>query len=229
MDTLAASGEKKGRSVAKNSGRARILEKAYELVMVQGFAATSIDMILEASGVKKGTFFYHFKSKAELAASLANIYIDQGNSFFSSIIRDAQAEEPHPVRMLLLFIERLAASYETKNTAPGCLFASFSYDQHTEEMAQLMDEQMTKWKRYYSRFFKRAVDYCGLEGQVNPDYLASYFVSTTQGAFIVGRINRDPQEVAVQLRMFKHYVSLLFGEVPAPSRSNAGTASLALA
>ena len=45
----------------------KILDAAEALVLDHGYGATSIDQILEKTGITKGAFFYHFKSKAALA------------------------------------------------------------------------------------------------------------------------------------------------------------------
>jgi TetR/AcrR family transcriptional repressor of nem operon len=57
----------KERSVARNGARTRtaIMDAAQGLILQQGFAATSIDEIIERTGVTKGAFFYHFKSKSD--------------------------------------------------------------------------------------------------------------------------------------------------------------------
>ncbi|HSM41020.1 MAG TPA: TetR family transcriptional regulator, partial [Afifellaceae bacterium] len=50
--------------------RERLLAATKKLVMSKGFAGTSIDDVLNATELTKGAFFYHFKSKADLADQL---------------------------------------------------------------------------------------------------------------------------------------------------------------
>lgn len=52
------------------SSRDALLEKARELVLEQGLAATSVDEICAAAGVTKGCFFHYFESKDALAEAL---------------------------------------------------------------------------------------------------------------------------------------------------------------
>jgi len=47
--------------------RAKLVQTASELIRRKGFIATRIDDICEVSGVTKGAFFHHFKTKEELA------------------------------------------------------------------------------------------------------------------------------------------------------------------
>ena len=52
--------------------RERLLRAAKGLVMSKGFAGTSIDDVLKATGLTKGAFFHHFRSKADLGACCMN-------------------------------------------------------------------------------------------------------------------------------------------------------------
>ncbi len=54
---------KKGR---RKDARAHLVSDARELILTQGYSATSVDMINERSGLSKGTFYHYFKSKSQL-------------------------------------------------------------------------------------------------------------------------------------------------------------------
>ncbi len=45
--------------------------------MAHGFAATSVDVIQEAAGISRGTFFYHFPSKDALTRAFIERYARQ--------------------------------------------------------------------------------------------------------------------------------------------------------
>src|ERR1044071_5823658 len=49
-----------------------ILGKAFELIYVNGYQATSIDDIIATTKVTKGAFFYHFKNKDEMGLAVIN-------------------------------------------------------------------------------------------------------------------------------------------------------------
>ncbi|MEE9181371.1 MAG: TetR/AcrR family transcriptional regulator, partial [candidate division NC10 bacterium] len=61
METQAAKGA---------TTKEEILQTACRLVYRQGFNNTSLDDILRESGVGKGNFYYHFKSKDELGYAI---------------------------------------------------------------------------------------------------------------------------------------------------------------
>lgn len=52
--------------------RAEILDIAGRLFAERGFAATSVDAIVQATGVAKGTFYYHFRTKEDVLEALVD-------------------------------------------------------------------------------------------------------------------------------------------------------------
>ncbi len=55
-----------------NERKQFVLEKAHQLFMEKGFQATSIQDILDSSGISKGTFYNYFSSKSELFMAVFN-------------------------------------------------------------------------------------------------------------------------------------------------------------
>jgi len=62
-----------------NNRKKHVLNKAHELFIEKGFQATSIQEILDSSGISKGTFYNYFSSKNELLISIfKEIYSELG-------------------------------------------------------------------------------------------------------------------------------------------------------
>ncbi|WP_449537379.1 TetR/AcrR family transcriptional regulator [Ferdinandcohnia sp. Marseille-Q9671] len=55
-----------------NERKQHVLSKAHQLFMEKGFQATSIQDILDYSGISKGTFYNYFSSKSELFKAVFN-------------------------------------------------------------------------------------------------------------------------------------------------------------
>ena len=83
--------------------RTRILDAAERLVERNGFAATSVDLILEASGSSKGAFFHHFDSKRALARALVERYVDADLVLLREGVA-AVADVADPVEKVLGFL-----------------------------------------------------------------------------------------------------------------------------
>ena len=87
--------------------RALLLDAAAKVIGEKGYSGATVDEIVEVAGVSKGTAFYHFKNKAEIAASMLEDGIGQLTDEFRSII-DAAPDGPHALEgMINAFATRI--------------------------------------------------------------------------------------------------------------------------
>src|SRR3546814_17251908 len=60
--------------------RERIMDIAEESMLHKGFSATSIEELVEAAGITKSGFFYHFTDKNELARAIVSRFVERDNA-----------------------------------------------------------------------------------------------------------------------------------------------------
>lgn len=84
--------------------RNRIMDVAQAMVLNVGLAGTSVEKVIEGASVTKGTFFYHFKTKHDLAASLIERYADQDERHFADAMLKAEQLARDPLQQLLIFV-----------------------------------------------------------------------------------------------------------------------------
>ncbi len=70
--------------------RQEFLDAAQKLFYEQGYEQTSVNTIIKAVGVSKGTFYHYFKSKEDLLNALAERVARQGLEQLHSIVEDPQ-------------------------------------------------------------------------------------------------------------------------------------------
>ena len=83
--------------------RQRILDAAEKLVIENGFAATSVDRVLESSATSKGAFFHHFPSKIDLGRAFVDRYAAADIAHLEQAL-DATAHVDDPVERALAFV-----------------------------------------------------------------------------------------------------------------------------
>lgn len=66
--------------------KAKLIEESLSLFEKRGFAETSIQDIVDACGVTKGSFYYYFKSKTELLFDIQLDYTNDVLAVFDRII-----------------------------------------------------------------------------------------------------------------------------------------------
>ena len=84
--------------------RAQIVEAGLVLLAERPPEALTVDTIVEAAGVAKGTFYYHFQSIEELVAAVGAKLADS----FDELLAPSRLDEPDPiVRMSFAFTKFL--------------------------------------------------------------------------------------------------------------------------
>ncbi len=70
--------------------RTEILDTAQHLFYTKGYENTTIQNIIDAIGIAKGTFYHHFNSKEELLNALIARLMDQSLTILEPILADEQ-------------------------------------------------------------------------------------------------------------------------------------------
>ena len=100
----------------KHLTKEKILNTAAEIVQHKGFKNTSIQDILKASGVPKGSFYYYFDSKEDFGLQLIDYYYD----FFSVMVEEfLGAEQDPPLQRLRRFFDNVVTYFEEKDFKGG--------------------------------------------------------------------------------------------------------------
>ncbi len=191
---------------AQASTADRILDAALPLMLQEGYHGVSVDSIISRSGISKGSFFYHFKSKEVLAERLLTRFFEEKGRTIRSLMAEIEAENLAPLATLLKFVDHLPQRYRNEQCNPGCLMAAFSY-QLINEMPTLRtycQDIMSGWSSYFQPYFKRAL-HCD---DTLADELARMMFCQLEGAFVVERIEGH-HELDTQFRHFGHYLRLL--------------------
>src|SRR5690242_11437161 len=83
--------------------RQSIIEQAAPIFNVRGYAGTSMDAIVEATGLSKGGIFNHFGNKDTLALAAFDYSVDQMRERFRSLVAGKRTTHTRLQAMMLLF------------------------------------------------------------------------------------------------------------------------------
>jgi TetR/AcrR family transcriptional regulator, transcriptional repressor for nem operon len=195
------------------STRERILEVAHDMVLGQGYAATSLDQILARAGVTKGAFFHHFKSKEELARALLARYLDTEQQVFEMTLRRAEKLVADPLQQVLLTLALLEELFAGLSEPPGCLVAAYLYQNELMTPAAITDSRaaFVIWRRELADKLRAAARLHA--PRLEPDFeaIGDMLNTVVEGGMIVSKLFDDPKIIARQIRQLRTYIELLFG------------------
>lgn len=197
--------------------RTRILDAAQTEILGKGFAATSVDDIQKAADISRGTFFYHFPTKDDLAKALIQRYAEADHTLVEAFKERAEKLASDPLQQALIFValhEELMDDVSPEEA--GCLFASFSYEAGVLDTAteSLVLESIEHWRRVLGGKIEEAMKrHPFVVSDVDPYLLADVAYGVLQGAFILRRSLDDAGLMARHIREFRRYLELLSGVV----------------
>jgi len=193
----------------------KILDAAEALVLDHGYGATSIDQILEKTGITKGAFFYHFKSKSELAQALVARYIKRDDELLYSLVDKAEKLSRDPLQQILIFIGLLIEVFEGIEQPPGCVVASFVYqfEEFNVDTKSAVIKGFDEWHLVLDEKFCMALDKYPARIEVQAATLVDTLLSVFEGGLIVARMVSDANVMVKQLTQYKNYIELLFDQV----------------
>jgi len=157
-----------------------------------GFNGTTVDSILDASGVPKGSFYHHFRSKDAFAEEVISRYMsvqtERIESWFS------KACEIGTPAVVSGWFRELADELIESNYVVSCLVGKMSYELGTVDrrFRAHLSSDLNLWKD----------ELCGLleQGQSRGDIridksaatLADTVLAMLQGAFIIALASHEP-------------------------------------
>src|ERR1700679_1790657 len=173
----------------------RLKKAAMALMWEESYGSVTIDQICQRADVKKGSFYYFFKSKAELAvAALEKLWTDEwqpnlDRAFSSSI--DPRA------RFTGYFDTIYQSQLETKKKygkVLGCAVCSVGSEVSTQEVdvAGAVRAMMAKKLKYYESSIRDALAQ-GVIEPCDPTQEALALLGLLQGLISQARIMNDPE------------------------------------
>lgn len=202
--------------MAKSKGeetRERILETAEGLILKSGYAGMAIDDLLKATGLTKGAFFHHFKSKADLAKNVLERYAQNDMDLFQELSERADRLSDDPLERVIIFL-RLFNEYldGLGMPFPGCIFASYTYErQHFGvDIRDYIGKSLDAWCALYEEKLQALIDIRPPGDPVTARELAEMITSIIEGGFIMANAKDDPAWTQRQCDQFQRYIRLLF-------------------
>ena len=204
-------------SAAKTKGertRERLLDVAYEAIVQKGFAATSVEELVEAAGITKSGFFYHFKDKNDLARQLFERFLAEDEGIVATLADRARELSDDPLQSLLIFLNLYAQMMDDMETLhPGCMVATVTYQERLfdADMKQMNVDYLMRMRGRFRTWFDEIVQTNPPRSEVDLDALSDQLTVIVEGAIIYAKALRDLGLMGKQTRLFRNHVKLLFG------------------
>jgi TetR/AcrR family transcriptional regulator, transcriptional repressor for nem operon len=169
--------------------RNAILDAAARVINVRGFSHTSVEDLIEATGLSGKSHFYHyFRSKQALGIAVIDRQFERFTERGLAILSEPMIE---PVDRLALFIDTLVALQRDREGGTGSPFGNLAgelADSH-EEFRRRLDDVFARWTDQLDALLREAGPI--LRDDVDTMRLARFIVASLEGGMLMTRVTRD--------------------------------------
>ena len=186
----------------------RLMEAAMDLMWLNGYGAASVDAICEQAGAKKGSFYYFFKSKSELAAAALEADWNEKKAQMDSIFSPTIPPLERLDHYFDFVHSRLAELHKKCGSILGCPYVSVGSEVSTQDpiVRETIDRIMDRKMKYFISAVRDAAAQ-GLIDAPNPEAKARALFACYQGTVAQARIQNDIE----LLREFKDVARTVLG------------------
>ena len=143
---------------ASRSAKNRIIDAAWALFREKGYAATTVDDIIEKSNTSKGSFYHYFAAKDALLATLC-IILDQEYSRFEETI----GEDENRYQLLLRM------NYEIHSFMRDSMDKDLLAHQYSSQLISVADRNLLDNNRTYYKVLRRLIQEGQERGEIIDD------------------------------------------------------------
>lgn len=184
------------------------MDAAMDLMWQNSYSAASVDAICERAGAKKGSFYYFFKSKSELAAAALEADWHKKKAEMDSMFSPTVPPLERLDRYFDFVHDRLAQLQKKCGSILGCPFVSVGSEVSTQD--QTVREAIDRIMDRKLQFFVSAVRDAAAEKLIvapDPEAKAKALFACYQGTVAQARIQNDID----LLRQFKQVARDVLG------------------
>ncbi|MCP2262364.1 transcriptional regulator, TetR family [Streptoalloteichus tenebrarius] len=162
------------------------VQRAMELFWRQGFEATSVRDLVDATGVGRGSLYAAFGSKEGLYEAALRRYVERTTR--DMLERDAPARE-----VIRDFLLTLVDEAVTDGSRRGCLVTNAVVERlpHSGMTGRIVRDSLDGLRESVLAVLRRAADRRELPEEADLDALADFVVTTVQGLRVMGKVSPD--------------------------------------
>ena len=176
-----------------SDAKQRLIDSAARLMHERGYTAVGVSQVCSDAGVNKGSFYYFFPSKQELAEA---VIVDHWNRYFPALEKLSTGPEPPLVRLRTFFEDRISDHRGCQKSCGkilGCPFGNLVLELSNQDIV-LRDVLRGYFDRMVDSFQKaldQAVSLGHLPSQDTLDAARSV-IALLQGELLLAKVNDDP-------------------------------------
>ena len=164
--------------------RQHIIEEAFRIIYQRGYNGTGINEIVKAAGVPKGSFYYYFENKEQLAVETVHFYKQMMIAEMTGILAETAVSPLQ--RLHNLYQNRVDAFANRWDYALGCYAGNLSLEMGdvSEPIREVLDFYFSKSKEIIAACIKEGQDAGEISTRMQAEDLAEFMINSYEGAML---------------------------------------------
>lgn len=183
----------------RTNKRDNLIQVGKQIIVQQGFNAASLNEILTAAGVPKGSFYYYFSSKDDFGLAIIDDFAGKYQKKFELILQDASV--PHLTRLHNYFASGIADMRQC-DCSDGCLMGNLAQElsAQNELFRDRLSQIFLDWEGAFAGCLNAAIQAGEIPKEHDVSKLAKFILAGWQGAILQAKVSKSvmPMETFVQ-------------------------------
>ena len=184
--------------------KARIVRQAAELFNQKGYAGSSIADVMQATGLKKGGIYNHFKSKDELALAA----FDYAVNLMSKEVWQAVKTKRNAIERLQALLSAYLIYIDEPPIAGGCpiLNTAIEADDLDSPLRDRALAAINSWRGLIVRIIQKGIRKQEVRSTVEADTVATIIICTIEGAIMMSQLEKNPIHLQRAIAYLQGYI-----------------------
>jgi TetR/AcrR family transcriptional repressor of nem operon len=171
-----------------STARTRLVTSASRRIHASSYAAASVEDLCADAGVQKGSFYYFFPSKRDLALAAID---DQWARAVTSILEPSFAPDIEPLKRIARFFHSVA-NHQRAKVVRGCPFGNLAAELGTQDkvIRARIREVFDGYQAYFEQALRDA-EGGGTLPAVDVPSVARALLAYFQGALLLAKTHND--------------------------------------
>lgn len=173
----------------KNYDQTRVLEDAMRAFWAHGYEATSMNDLVKATGINRGSIYAAFPNKHELFMRALEHY----DQVYRHGHLQQIAEQHAPLDAIIAVFESAASKPTDKNTPWGCLIVNTALElsPHDPEVASFVQRSLNAVEAFFLARIEAAIKEQSISRALDPEATAKSLLGLFLGLRVLTRARSD--------------------------------------
>jgi TetR/AcrR family transcriptional repressor of nem operon len=188
-----------------STARTRLVESAGARIHASSYATATVEELCADAGVQKGSFYYFFPSKRDLALAAID---EQWSNTHATILEPAFAPDVEPLERIARFF-RSVADHQRADVVLGCPFGNLAAELGTQD--PVIRDRVRQVFAGYQAYFEHALREAAADSklrEIDVPGVAQALLAYFQGALLLAKTRNDATIIDA---LAEHAVNLVVG------------------